>query len=724
MLVELSGQIERITYANEEDGYTIAKLKVYGQRELVTIVGNLMSPAPGEVLKIKGVWHNHPKYGEQFKITHYKTTVPANVHGIRKYLGSGLIKGLGPVMAERIVSKFGENTLDIIEKQIETLTKVNGIGKKRIKMISVAWQEQKDIRDVMIFLQSHGVSSGYATKIFKHYGTNSILVVKKNPYKLATDIFGIGFLTADRIAEKLGFAKDSKVRIEAGIIYVLNQLSDEGHVYYPYESLIVKCREILQTNKDILVEALEAVALEKKIVIEELHHLGANNEECKKAVYLSKFHFCETNIAISLKKLASEPMFIHIDKTDEAIMWAQKRLSIVLAQNQIKAIKCAVENKVMVITGGPGTGKTTIINALLKIFSKLEIKIMLSAPTGRAAKRMSETTDYEARTIHRLLEFSFQKGGFQKNEENPLNCNVLIVDEASMIDTILMYHLLKAIPSESTFILVGDVNQLPSVGAGNILNDIIESNAVPVVKLDKIFRQAKQSQIIVNAHKINSGIIPALQSSEKSESDFYFIHNDDPEKVVEIILKLVKERIPQRFGFDSVDDIQVLTPLHKGVTGVINLNVRLQNELNSDGNGVTQGSKVYRVKDKVMQIKNNYDKDVFNGDIGRIVKISTEDQEVIICFDGRNIAYDFSSLDEIILAYAVSVHKSQGSEYPVVIIPILTQHYILLQRNLIYTAVTRGRKLVVMVGTAKAMAIGIKNNKTQKRHTYLKHRLL
>jgi len=723
MLAELQGQIERITYTNEENGFTIARLKVYGQRDLVTVVGNLMAPTPGEILKMKGEWADHAKYGEQFKIVQYKTTVPASVYGITKYLGSGLIKGIGPVMAKRIVKQFGKETLDVIENDIEKLAEIDGIGKKRIGMIKNAWQDQKEIREVMLFLQTHNVSSGYATKIFKHYGNRSIQVVKENPYRLATDIFGIGFVTADHIAEKLGFSKDSELRAEAGILYVLHQLADEGHVYYPYEALVKKCQEILAVDREVLVKAFDTIAVDKRIVIEDLNEHIEEFAENKKAVYLAKFHVSETGIATRLKRLVKAPGSIREIDPDKAIEWVQKQLAITLAGRQVEAVKCAVANKVMVITGGPGTGKTTIINAILKIFSTLKVNIMLAAPTGRAAKRMTEATGHKAKTIHRMLEYSIRKGGFRKNVDYPLDCDLLIVDEASMIDTILMHHLLKGIPPTATFILVGDVDQLPSVGAGNVLKDIIASGAIPVVELNEIFRQAKESLIIINAHKINSGLLPSPKQSDNKLDDFYFIEQEDPEEVVRIILELTKERIPERFGFDAVDDIQVLTPMHKGIVGAGNLNVELQSTLNPGQGGVMRGNRNYRLNDKVMQIKNNYDKEVFNGDIGRITRIDQETRKVTISFDGRDRAYDYTDLDEIILAYAVSVHKSQGSDYHAVIIPIVTQHYILLQRNLIYTAITRGRKLVVMVGTRKALAIGVKNDKTKRRYTYLRYRL-
>jgi len=725
MVVELEGQIERITYSNEENGFTIARMKVRGQRDLVTIVGNLISPMPGEVLKMKGEWQQHPKYGEQFNVLQHKTEIPATVYGIKKYLGSGLIRGIGPVMAKRIVKKFHEKTLEVIENDIERLADIDGIGEKRIRMIEKAWEEQKEIRDVMIFLQSHDVGSGYATKIFKEYGNRSISVVKKNPYRLASEIFGIGFLTADSIAEKMGFARDAECRIEAGILYVLQQLADEGHVYYPDEQLLTKSREILQVDRKDVVKALDKIVQTGMIIIEDLHENLKESEGDSKAVYLERFHLCETRIALQFKKLLSVPKQIRVFEPDKAVAWVQRQLPISLAKKQIEAIQCALESKVMVITGGPGTGKTTIINAVIKIFARLKVKIKLAAPTGRAAKRISETSGHGAKTIHRLLEFSFAGGGFQKNEDNTLDCDLLIVDEASMIDTILMYHLLKAIPLQATLILVGDVNQLPSVGAGNVLNDIIASNAVPVVELNEIFRQASASRIIVNAHKINNGTIPFVDTSDppEPENDFYFIQQADPEKVLDIILELTTNRIPRRFGFDSFNDIQVLTPMHKGIVGAENLNRELQKRMNPGDEGVVRGNRSYRISDKVMQIKNNYDKDVFNGDIGRITRIVPDNQEVTISFDGRDVAYGFEDLDEIVLAYAISVHKSQGSEFPAVVIPILTQHFILLQRNLIYTAVTRGRSLVVMVGTRKALAIAVKNDKTQKRFTNLKYRL-
>ena len=722
---ELSGQIEHITYFNEENGFTIAKVKVDGRRDPVTVRGILMEPLPGEVLTMQGEWTHHPKYGEQFRVVSYRTAVPASVYGMRKYLGSGLIKGIGPVMAGRIVKKFGKETLEIIEEEPERLAEIEGIGNKRIVMIKAAWDAQREIRDVMLFLQGHGVSSGYATKIFKVYGNTAIQVVRNNPYRLASDIFGIGFLTADRIAEKMGFDKNSPLRARAGILYVLNQLAEEGSVYTPYEPLITRCIEVLHVDRDLLTEVIGKLAFNEKIVIEDLNDSIETFQENFKAVFLAKYYLAENRIAERMARLSSAPKSIRPIDTDKAVEWVQERLTFMLAEKQVHAIRCALDNKVMIITGGPGTGKTTIINAILKIYSKVKVKTLLAAPTGRAAKKMTEATGHEAKTIHRLLEYSLQKGGFKKDEADPLDCDVLFIDEASMIDTLLMHYLIKAVPPTATLIIVGDVNQLPSVGAGNVLHDLIESEIMLVVRLNEIFRQAKASQIVINAHRINNGELPLIKPDElaASESDFYFINQEDPEKVLQIILELVSQRIPRRFGYDSTDDIQVLAPMHKGIVGAGNLNIELQGLLNPGNVSISRGDRNFRIHDKVMQVRNNYEKEVYNGDIGRIVGIDPETQAVSIGFDKRQVDYEYSHLDEIVLAYAVSVHKSQGSEYPVVVLPVLTQHYLLLQRNLIYTAVTRGRKLVVLVGTWKALAMGVRNDKMRRRYTHLRQRL-
>jgi len=722
-LSELSGQIERVTYSSEESGYCVLQVRIRGRREMATVVGNIMNPIPGEIINMKGEWSNHPKYGRQFKVSFYQCVIPATVYGIEKYLGSGLIKGIGPVMAKRIVKQFKEDTLDIIENAIERLVEVPGIGDKRITMIRTAWIEQKEIRSVMIFLQSHGVSSGYASRIYKQYGQLSIKVVQENPYRLAMDIAGIGFVTADKIAGQLGFASDSEIRAEAGIIYVLHELADEGHVCYPFEPFMEQCRQILGIDRVIIEKVMAAVAARGEIVIDESSVIGETFGADKKAVYLAGYYMAETQVAARLKEILAAPKAVRRIDAEIAIHWAQEKFTITFAQKQIDAIRSAAESKILVITGGPGTGKTTIINAILKIYSAIKTQVILAAPTGRAAKRMAETTGHEAKTIHRMLEYSIQKRGFQRDGDNPLDCHLLIVDESSMIDALLMHYLLNALPREATLILVGDVNQLPSVGPGNVLKDVIESGIIPVVELNEIFRQAKESDIIVNAHRINTGMMPQFRSPEDRLGDFYFVELEDPLKVLEMIVNLVKNRIPQRFGLDAVDDIQVLTPMHRGLIGTANMNLELQKALNPGDEGVYRGGQTFRAGDKVMQIRNNYDKEVFNGDIGRIVRFDDEMQEVTVRMDNRDVLYDYGELDELVTAYAVSVHKAQGSEYPAVIMPVLTQHYLLLQRNLIYTAVTRGKKLVVLVGTKKAMAMAVKNNKTQKRFTLLKQRL-
>ena len=718
--LELEGLIDAITYSNEETGYTVIRLIVHGFSDPVTIVGNIISPAPGEILLVKGYWTNHPRFGRQFKAESHHVKAPSTIDGIKKYLASGLVKGIGPVMADRIVKEFGKDTLDIIDHHIEDLERIDGIGPKRVGMIRKAWTDQKDIRDVMIFLQSHGVGPGFAARIFKQYGNNSISFVTANPFRLAMDVNGIGFNTADKIARTLGFANNSPARVEAGLIYVMNQLADEGHVYYPYDLLIEKAIDILEADRDVILRSISSLVHEKKLILEDLN---LKCETGKEAVYLTRFHVAETAIADSISRIISSGMNIRKIDEEKALQWVQARIRINLALKQAEAVKRAVTNKVMVITGGPGTGKTTIINAAIKIYRELGARIALAAPTGRAAKRMSEATDSPAKTIHRLLEFSRQNGGFQRNQDRPLEVDVLIIDEVSMIDTILMHHLLKAVPDKAALILVGDVNQLPSIGPGCILKDIINSGAAPVVELREIFRQSATSRIIVNAHRINDGLLPELIQGKGDLEDFYFIEQEDPEKALDVITELVSVRIPRRFSLDPVNDIQVLSPMHKGVAGTENLNRRLQDALNRSGISLARGDRVFKLHDKVIQTRNNYDKEVFNGDIGRIEEINPESQTVTVNFDGVRVEYDYSELDEISPAYAISVHKSQGSEYPAVVLPLLNQHYVMLQRNLIYTAVTRGKRLVVIVGSKKALAAGIKNDRLIKRYTSLVERM-
>ncbi|MGA2958752.1 MAG: ATP-dependent RecD-like DNA helicase [Thermodesulfobacteriota bacterium] len=723
-LSKIQGQIERITFANEENGFTIARLKTKGEKDLVTVVGSLPGINPGEVLELLGEWSNHPKFGQQFKVVKFKSVMPATAAGIEKYLGSGLIKGIGPIMASRLVNKFGVDTLEIIDTNPERLEEVEGIGEKRVQMIRNAWDAQKEIREVMVFLQGHGVSSTYSAKIYKQYGQGSIKVVQENPYRLAADIFGIGFKTADKIAGNLGIDRNSEIRAEAGILYVLHELADDGHVYYPYEPLIEACQKILEVDKEIIIKALAKLFEERKIVLEDLNDLKEEFTPNNKGVYLTGYHVAEQNIALKLKILLNSPSNLRQIDEDKALEWVQTRLDIQLTEKQKEGVKTAIKQKVMVLTGGPGTGKTTIIKAILEIYQRLTPKIVMGAPTGRAAKRMSEATGWEAKTLHRVLEWSPKEMGLKKDGDHPLDADVVIVDEASMIDNLLMHHFLKAVPRGSVLVLVGDVNQLPSVGAGNVLKDIIASGLVPVVELNEIFRQAMGSLIITNAHRINQGEFPRIPDpKEETLQDFYFIQKEKPEDVLATILDLVTNRIPSRFKINPIDGIQVLTPMHRGVIGAENLNKVLQEALNKSQVELPRGGRIYKLGDKVMQIKNDYDREVFNGDIGRITRIDPEEQEVTVEFDGRQVEYDFSDLNELLLAYAVSVHKSQGSEYPVVVIPVHISHYMLLQRNLLYTGVTRARKLVIIVGTKKALSIGIRNNKIQKRFTGLCQKL-
>lgn len=724
---EIQGQIDRITFHSEENGFTVAKLRIPGQRELVTVVGNLPELNAGEVLKLYGEWGTHPKFGAQFKIIRYESVMPATAAGIEKYLGSGLIKGIGPVMAKRLVTEFGAETLEVIDHEAERLQEVAGFGPKRVQMIKDAWNAQKEIRDVMVFLQGHGVSAAYATKIYKQYGRQAIRVVQENPYQLAADISGIGFITADKIAQNLGMPRDSLPRAEAGLLYVLHQLTDEGHVYYPYESLIKEGMDILGVDRGLTIQAFGRLAEERQIVWEELRQPALQQgevQENNKAVYLAGYFAAEMGIAWKIKEILRTPAGLRPIAAEKAMDWAQKRLAIELAERQKEAVDTALRNKVLVLTGGPGTGKTTIIKAILEIFRQVTPRILLGAPTGRAAKRMFEATGWEAKTIHRLLEWNFETMGFKRDHRYPLEADVLIVDECSMIDTLLMFHLLRAIPSKAVLILVGDVDQLPSVGPGTVLRDIINSGVIPVVRLTEIFRQAMGSKIITNAHRINRGQFPQIDPPPKETlQDFYFIEREEPEALLDVIVELVTEKIPSRFGLDPLQDVQVLTPMHRGTLGTANLNQVLQEALNPSDVVLTRSGRTYKKGDRVMQIANDYEREVFNGDIGRINEIDFEEQLVKVNFDDRIVSYNYADLDELVLAYAVSIHKAQGSEYPAVVMPIHTSHYIMLQRNLIYTGVTRAKKLVVIVGTRKALSIGIRNEKTQKRFTGLEHKL-
>lgn len=723
MTEQIQAQVERISFTNEETGYCVIKARLSGRKDSVNIVGNFVSVCPGEMLKLEGTWEHHPQYGQQFRVLNYETIIPANKEGITKYLASGLIRGIGPVMAKRIVDRFGERTLDIIDEDPELLKEVEGIGENRLERIRKAWADQKDIRELMVFLRSHGIAAGLATRIFKHYGKASLAVVKEDPYRLAMEVSGIGFISADKIAQNLGFSPDSPKRAEAALCYVLHQGTEEGHVCLPKQVLIEKCHTLLKILPELLNEALDRLALSRVIKKEDLKDRFPEHSEYTELVYLRGYYIAEAQVAARLRYLSSRPKFHKPIDPAAAIDWLQNRLPIRLAPLQQEAVKQALTEKVLIITGGPGTGKTTLIRAILTIYKHSGAKVCLAAPTGRAAKRLNETTGHPASTIHRLLEFSPQVGGFQRNEQKPLSTDMLIIDEASMLDILLLHHILKAVPSQASLILVGDSDQLPSVGPGNVLADIIEAGRFSVIHLSEIFRQARQSRIVVNAHLVREGRMPLLRTSGNSMEDFYFIEKEDPDEIVDVIVRLCSQRIPARFRFDPVEDIQVLSPMNKGPLGTQRLNSVLQAALNPHRTSLSRGGTLFRVQDKVMQIRNNYDKDVFNGDIGRITKIDMDNQEVLINMDGRMVVYDFTELDELVLAYAISVHKAQGSEYPAVVVPVISQQYIMLQRNLLYTALTRARKLAVLVGTKKALALAVRNNKMQYRYSLLRDRL-
>lgn len=705
----LSGVVERITYVNEENGFYVIKIKSGGYPDLVTVVGNLASVNVGASLKLKGDWKVDSKYGKQFSAFDCHETVPATIAGIEKYLGSGLIKGIGPVNARRIVKEFKEDTIRIIEEEPDRLIEVGGIGPKRVDMIKKAWQEQKEIKNVMLFLQSNGVSTAYAVKIYKTYGNESIETVKSNPYRLADDIWGIGFRTADKIAVQLGFLKDSYERCRSGLIYVLNELSNDGHCFAKREQLIDAAEKILEIDKKLIGSAITRMIDEKDIIL-----------DGEDAIFLPPFYYSETGVVKRIKDILSKDSRFRVQDLSNVISQIEREYKIKYDEVQVEAIRVAAASKFMVLTGGPGTGKTTTTTAIIKIFQKLGANVLLAAPTGRAAKRMSEASGMESKTIHRLLEFKPPEG-YKRNAENPLDCDVLIIDETSMVDIILMYNLLKALSDDTIIILVGDVDQLPSVGAGNVLRDIIESGIVRVVHLTRIFRQALGSQIITNAHKINKGEFPNLSSGPKS--DFFFIEEEEPGKIVDIIKDLCTRRLPKYYNVNPIDDIQILCPMLRGDTGAHNLNTVLQETLNRSDVRLKYGGMEYRLNDKVMQIKNNYDKGVFNGDIGIINSIDMEDKTLLIRFDNNDVDYDATELDEVVLSYATTVHKSQGSEYKIVVAPFTIQHYMMLQRNLLYTCITRAKKVFVLVGTKKAIGMAISNNKIVKRNTMLAARL-
>lgn len=706
-MIKIRCVVEHITYQNPENGYSVMKVQVKGYRDPVTIVGSLLDVPVGSVLLCEGNWKMDKKYGGQFAVESWEEVMPATLYGIEKYLGSGLVKGIGPKYARLIVQQFGLDTIEVIETAIERLQEVPGIGRKRIEMIRESWERQKEIKNVMLFLQGYGVSTAFAAKIFRAYGKDSISQVKDNPYRLADDIWGIGFKTADTIAGKMGYEKNDLRRCRSGIAYTLSQLSNDGHVYAGEEQLVKTACSLLEAEEEPVRRALTDMIATKDVILEE------------EAIYLPPFYFAESGTANRLLALLEDPRGQQV-----SCCFSPEDLSaqsgITYDEVQMAAIRQALESKVMVLTGGPGTGKTTTTQGIIAALRAAGLHILLAAPTGRAAKRMSEATGMEAKTIHRLLEFS-PPDGYKRNEDRPLEGDALIVDECSMIDIILMNSLMKAIPNHMRLILVGDIDQLPSVGAGNVLRDIIESGRIPVVRLTRIFRQAQSSRIVMNAHAINQGHYP--NTSNGADTDFFFLPQEDPEQVAQTIVSLVRDRLPKAYHLDR-SQIQVLTPMQRGVVGATNMNLLLQEALNPSKNGLNRGGFSFRTGDRVMQIRNNYDKEVFNGDLGYVQDVNVEDRTLLADFDGKPVEYEYSELDELTLAYATTIHKAQGSEYPIVVMPVLMTHYVMLQRNLIYTGITRAKKICVLVGTAKALNYAVHNMTVQKRNTRLKERLL
>ncbi len=707
----LAGLVERVTFHNADNGFCVIRIKARGHRDLVTVVGHAATISPGEWITASGEWINDHSHGQQFKARFMRTSEPTSIEGIEKYLGSGMIRGIGPVYAKKMVNAFGEKVFDIIEAEPDRLREVPGIGPVRAKRITSAWAEQKIVREIMVFLHSHGVGTARAVRIFKTYGSDAVQVMTENPYRLARDIRGIGFKTADAIAMKLGIEKTAMIRVRAGISYALTEAMDQGHCGLPTQELAQLAVELLEVPKELVLTALDLELSEGTVVAD-----AVGETAC---IFLARLYRAEQIIADRLIHLMNERLpWSYIDP-DKALPWIEQKTGLLLAESQVAAIRRALLSKVLVITGGPGVGKTTIVNAILRILAAKGVKLLLCAPTGRAAKRMTEATGFEAKTIHRLLEVDPKGGGFKRSADHPLDCNLLVVDETSMVDVILMQALMKAVPDPAALLIVGDIDQLPSVGPGQVLADIIASDAVPVVRLTEVFRQAAQSRIIISAHKINQGSIPDLSRPE-GDSDFYFVQADDPQTAVPLIVELVKTRIPQRFGLDPIRDIQVLCPMNRGGVGARSLNIELQAALNPAGERkVERFGWTFAPGDKVMQIENDYDKDVYNGDIGYIDDVDTDAGELTASFDGRAVTFGFGELDTLVPAYAATIHKSQGSEYPAVVIPVLTQHYTMLQRNLLYTGVTRGKRLVVLVGQKKAVAIAVRNVSGRRRWSKL-----
>ena len=707
----LGGLVDRVTFHNSENGFCVLRVKARGQRDLITVIGHATMISAGEFVQASGAWVNDRTHGVQFRASFLKATAPTTVEGIEKYLGSGMIRGIGPVYAKKLVRAFGESVFDIIEQEPGRLREVTGIGPKRAGRITAGWADQKVIREIMLFLHSNGVGTSRAVRIYKTYGVDAVRLISENPYRLARDIRGIGFRTADQIATKLGIEKTAMIRVRAGVSFALAEAMDDGHCGLPEGELVPLTQKLLEVPEDLITTALALEIQEGTVIADDL-------DGCR-CVFLAGLYRAERDIAERLRALAvGDPPWPQIN-ADKAIPWVEGGTKMTLAESQKEAIRVALGAKVLVITGGPGVGKTTLVNSLLKILLAKTVGIELCAPTGRAAKRLSESTGRDARTIHRLLETDPRTGSFRRNEENALDCDLLVVDETSMVDVPLMRALLRALPDRAALLLVGDVDQLPSVGPGQVLADVIASGAMPVVRLTEVFRQAAESRIIVNAHRINQGLMPSLTPIEGG--DFYFVDAADAEEGVQKLLAIVQERIPRRFGFDPIGGIQVLCPMNRGGLGARSLNIELQNALNPPGEiRVERFGWTFCPGDKVMQVENDYDKDVYNGDLGMVSRIDMEESEVSVEFDGREVIYGFGDLDELVLAYATTIHKSQGSEYPAVVIPLSTQHYPMLQRNLVYTGVTRGKRLVVLIGQRKALAIAVKGARARRRWSKLR----